>query len=130
MAACASACNRSANEDVGSGTIRLSDVAVDYHAPGSQPWYLTAAEAQVPTGGRVVEFAGNVRLRGTPAGDSEIAELRTERMSLDTVAERAETDHPVELAFGRHLMQARGMRADLKASSLSLQAEVHGVFTP
>lgn len=119
-----------ANEDVESGTIRLTDVAVDYHAPASRPWHLTAAEARVPTGGRVVEFAGNVRLTGKPSGGSEIAELRTERMSLDTVAERAETDHPVELAFGRHLVQARGMRADLKASSLRLQADVHGVFTP
>ena len=119
-----------AQEEVASGMIRLTEVAVDYHAPDSRPWQLTATEAQVPPGGRVVAFEGNVRLTGTPTGGSDTAELRTERMSLDTVAERAETDSPVELAFGRHLVQARGMRADLKASSLRLQAEVHGVFTP
>ncbi len=120
----------SANEDPASGMVRLAEVAVDYHAPTGQRWHLTATEARVPQAGQVVEFEGNVRLTGAPEGQLETAELRTARMTLDTVAERAESKSPVELAFGRHLMQARGMRADLKAGSLRLESEVNGVFTP
>ncbi len=120
----------SANEDPASGIVRLADVAVDYHTPNGRRWDLTAAEARVPPGGRVVEFEGDVHLRGVPGEDASVAELETERMTLDTVAETAQSNGPVELAFGTHRMQALGMRADLKAGTLKLVANVNGHFTP
>ena len=51
-------------------------------------------------------------------------------MTLDTVAETAQTNSPVELAFGMHRMHALGMRADLKAGNLRLVSDVNGHFTP
>jgi lipopolysaccharide export system protein LptC len=51
-------------------------------------------------------------------------------MLLDTEAELAQTRSEVELAFGRHRITAQGMRADLKAGSLRLVSDVHGLFTP
>ncbi len=120
----------SANEDPASGVVRLSDVAVDYHAPTGRLWHLTADEARVPPGGRVVEFEGDVRLTGQPGEDVRAAELHTARMMLDTVNEVAETRSPVELAFGTHRMHALGMHADLKAGNLRLQADVNGSFAP
>ena len=118
----------SANEDPASGIVRLSDVAVDYHAPTGRLWHLTAEEARVPPGGRVVEFEGDVRLAGQPGEDSRAAELHTPRMVLDTVAEIAETKSPVELAFGTNRMHALGMRADLKAGTLRLESNVNGLL--
>ena len=120
----------SANEDPASGVVRLSDVAVDYHAPTGRLWHLTANEARVPPGGRVVEFEGDVRLTGQPGEDPRAAELHTARMMLDTVAETAETQSPVELVFGTHRMHALGMHADLKAGSLRLRSDVNGNFAP
>lgn len=120
----------SATEDPESGAVRLADVAVDYHAPTGQSWTLTADEARVPPAGRVVEFAGDVRLTGAPGDQAETAELRTATMTLDTESERAQTKSPVQLAFGRHLMRARGMRADLKSGKLQLESDVNGVFVP
>jgi len=120
----------SANEDPASGVVRLADVAVDYHAPTGKDWHLTAAEARVPPGGRLVEFEGEVHLRGAPGDDAHPAELETARMTLDTVAETAQTNSPVELAFGMHRMHALGMRADLKAGNLKLVSDVNGHFTP
>jgi len=120
----------SANEDPASGVVRLSDVAVDYHAPTGRLWHLTANEARVPPGGRVVEFEGDVRLTGQPGEDPRAAELHTARMMLDTVAETAETQSPVELALGSHRMHALGMHADLKAGSLRLESNVNGNFAP
>lgn len=119
-----------ADEDPASGIVRLSDVAVNYHSPAGQLWVLTAETARVPQGGRVVDFEGDVLLAGVPAGRGAAAELRTARLSLDTVAEQAESREPVELAFGRHRIEARGMRADLKGGSLRLESDVHGLFTP
>jgi LPS export ABC transporter protein LptC len=120
----------SATEDPASGIVRLADVEVDYHAPTGQRWHLTADEARVPPAGRIVEFAGDVRLVGAPGAQPETAELRTATMTLDTETERAATRSPVQLAFGRHLMRARGMRADLKAGNLQLESDVNGVFAP
>lgn len=118
----------SANEDPASGVVRLSDVAVDYHAPTGRLWHLTSAEARVPPGGRIVEFEGDVRLTGQPAEAPQAAELYTARLALDTVGESAETRSSVELVFGTHRLRALGMRADLKMGTVHLESDVNGRF--
>jgi len=118
----------SANEDPASGVVRLSDVAVDYHAPTGRLWHLTSAEARVPPGGRVVEFEGDVRLTGQPAEAPQAAELYAARLALDTVGETAETRSSVELVFGTHRMRALGMRADLRMGIVHLESDVNGRF--
>jgi lipopolysaccharide export system protein LptC len=120
----------SATEDPGSGVVRLAEVAVDYHAPTGRDWELTSNEARVPQGGQTVEFEGEVRLAGLPGEDPGAAELHTPRLTLDTLAETAETQSPVELAFGPHRIRALGMRADLKAGTVRLESDVNGRFAP
>jgi LPS export ABC transporter protein LptC len=120
----------SAQEDPVSGLVRLSDVAVDYHAPTGRLWHLTSNEAHVPEGGRIVEFEGDVRLAGRPGDEPLPAELYAARMSLDTEGEVADTRSPVELVFGTHRIRALGMHADLKAGSLRLESDVNGRFVP
>ncbi len=120
----------SAVEVLADGQVELSQVVVDYHALEGQNWQLTAAQARVPHGGRIVEFEGDVRMSGRPGGGREPAELHTERLTLDTDLELASTQDPVTLAFGPHLMHARGLQADMKAGSVQLESEVHGVFSP
>jgi len=119
-----------AREDPASGIVNLAVVTLDYHVPTGRQWHLTSTEARLPRTGRIVELEGDVRLSGVPDGQSGTAELHTQMMTFDTETERAQTDSPVELAFGRHQVLARGMRVDLKAGNLSLEADVSGVFTP
>lgn len=116
----------SATEDPASGVVRLSDVAVDYHAPTGRLWHLTANEARVPPGGKTVEFEGDVKLAGRPGEDLGDAQLHTSRLQLDTVTEIADTRSPVELAFGASRMRAIGMRADLKGGTVRLESNVNG----
>ena len=104
----------SATQDPASGVVRLSEVAVDYHAPTGQTWHLTSDEARVPQGGNTVEFEGDVLLKGRPGDEPQVAELHTPRLTLDTVNEVADTRSPVELAFGNHRLRGLGMHADLK----------------
>lgn len=120
----------SANEEPSTGVVRLSEVAVDYHAPTGRLWHLTSESARVPPGGRTVDFEGDVRLAGQPGEDPRSAQLFSERLSLDTVGEVADTKSPVELVFGNHRMHALGMRADLKAGTLLLESNVSGRFAP
>ena len=120
----------SANEEPATGVVRLSEVVVDYHAPTGRLWHLTSESARVPPGGRTVDFEGDVRLAGQPGEDPRSAQLFSERLSLDTVGEVADTKSPVELVFGNHRMHALGMRADLKAGTLLLESNVSGRFAP
>lgn len=120
----------SANEDPSSGVVRLAEVAVDYYSPNERRWLLTAAEARVPPGGRVIEFEGDVRLNGTPGEGARQAELQTAQLQLDTVSEIAQTKSAVELVFGVHRMRAHGMRADLRKGNLRLESDVNGLFIP
>jgi LPS export ABC transporter protein LptC len=119
-----------ANEEPVSGVVTLREVVVDYHAQADQSWHLTSAEARVPRGAHEVEFEGDVHMNGRVGDLPGLAELSTARLTLDTAREHAETRDPVTLAFGRHLMHARGLQVDLKAGNLQLESEVHGLFTP
>lgn len=123
---------KSANavEDPASGIVTLSSVAVDYHAPTGRQWLLTARTGKVPPDSRVIEFEGEVTLTGPPEGGVSPAELRTSRLTLDTAAERAQTREAVELVFGPHRVQARGMMADLKGGNMRLESGVNGQFNP
>lgn len=119
-----------AHEDPVSGVVTLREVVVDYHALEGRSWHLTSDEARVPRGAHGVDFLGDVRMSGRAGDQPGLGELSTERLILDTASEHAETREPVTLAFGRHVMQARGMQVDLKAGNLQLESEVHGLFTP
>jgi LPS export ABC transporter protein LptC len=119
-----------ANEELANGVITLREVVVDYHSQTGQGWHLTSNEAHVPRGAHAVEFAGDVRMNGRPGDLPGLAELSTARLALDTAREHAGTSDPVTLAFGRHLMHATGMQVDLKAGSLQLESDVHGIFNP
>ncbi len=120
----------SANEEPSTGVVRQYEVVVDYHAPTGRLWHLTSESARVPPGGRTVDFEGDVRLAGQPGEDPRSAQLFSERLSLDTVGEVADTKSPVELVFGNHRMHALGMRADLKAGTMLLESNVSGRFAP
>ncbi len=119
-----------AREEPVSGAVTLREVVVDYHALAGQSWHLSSAEAVVPRGADAVEFSGDVRMSGRAGDQPGPGELSTGHLTFDTVRERAETRDPVTLAFGRHLMHARGLQVDLKAGKLRLESEVHGLFTP
>jgi LPS export ABC transporter protein LptC len=120
----------SASQDPATGVVRLSDVALDYHAPEGRTWHLTSNQAHVPQGGNTVEFEGDVLLTGRPGAEPQVAELHTPRLTLDTVGEVAHTRSPVELAFGVHRLRGVGMHADLKTGNLRLESDVSGHFTP
>jgi LPS export ABC transporter protein LptC len=119
-----------ATEDPVSGVVTLHEVVVDYHALEGQSWRLTSGEARVPRGAHAVDFLRDVRMSGRAGARPGLGELTTERLILDTATEHAETREEVTLAFGRHVMHARGMQVDLKAGNLRLESEVHGLFNP
>jgi len=127
-----------------SGVIDLERLEMNYHrntqaAAGDAPliagnpgeiWHLTSDHGQVREEGNDVELNGNVRVTGPPQGGVEPLSLTTETLRINTPTEFIETDAPVKLRWSGHELDAIGMRADLKAGTLSLESDVNGHFYP
>ncbi len=125
-----------------SGVIDLERLEMNYHrntqatageAPviGGKPgeiWHLTSDHGQVREEGNDVELNGNVRVTGPPQGGVEPLSLTTETLRINTPTEFIETDAAVKLRWSGHELDAVGMRADLKAGTLSLESDVNGHF--
>jgi LPS export ABC transporter protein LptC len=127
-----------------SGVIDLERLEMNYHrnalaVPGEAPviaanpsevWHLTSDHGQVREEGNDVQLNGNVRVTGPPQGSVEPLSLTTETLRINTPTEFIETDAPVKLRWSGHELNAVGMRADLKAGTLSLESDVNGHFFP
>ncbi len=125
-----------------SGVIDLERLDMNYHrntqaSAGDAPmssgipgevWHLTSDHGQVREEGNDVELTGNVRVTGPPQGDVEPLSLTTETLRINTPTEFIETDAAVKLRWSGHELDAVGMRADLKAGTLSLESDVNGHF--
>ena len=126
------------------GVIDIEHLEMDYH-PGAQPrvagestptgtaasevWHLKSDRGQVRANGDDVQLTGNVRVTGPAPGSGEPLTLNTESMRINTPTEFIETEEPVVMRWSGHELRGRGMKADLKAGTLSLESDVHGKFT-
>jgi LPS export ABC transporter protein LptC len=119
-----------------SGVIDLERLDMDYHrktqagTATGEVWHLTSDAGQVRAGGDDVALTGNVRVTGPAQGGAEPLSLTTESLRINTPTEFIETDAPVKLRWSGHEIDARGMKADLKAGTLSLESDVNGHFFP
>jgi len=128
-----------------SGVIELEDLAMNYHiestdqAPGepapavvasADVWHLTSDHGEVRANGDDVQLTGNVRVVGPAPGSGEPLSLTTESIRINTPTQFIETSAPVKLRWSGHVLDARGMQADLKAGTLRLESDVNGHFYP
>lgn len=111
--------------------VLLSNVKVEYQAPGGQTWEMVGDNAHVQPGGKVVDVSGNVRLEGAPsASDPTPAIMHADTMSYDVTNGIATTKGDVRIDFGRHFQTAHGMTANLKDQTIRLESKVNGRFYP
>jgi len=127
-----------------SGIIELEGLAMDYHiSPDKLPgesasagpastdlWHLTSDHGEVRANGDDVQLNGNVRVVGPAPGSGEPLSLTTESIRINTPTQFIETSAPVKLRWSGHVLDARGMQADLKAGTLRLESDVNGHFYP
>ncbi len=107
--------------------IVITDVHLNYfQAPGKE-WLLTAQRGLIPEDSRIVQFAGDVKLRPADASDTF---LRTERLAIDTVRNVAYSlASPVALRFGQHALTVQNFTADLNTEKVRLES-VNGRSEP
>lgn len=112
------------------GRVEFSTVAVKFSGGAGGPWSLDADRGWAWPDTERVELEGNVVMQSLRQPLARAATVRTPRLTL-LVAERlATSDAPVSLDFGRHQLDAIGLRADLDRETLRLDSKVNGRFTP
>jgi LPS export ABC transporter protein LptC len=124
------------------GVIELEKLHMNYHpgaeagvpgearapAAAGETWHLTSDRGQVRADGDDVLLSGNVQVTGPAPGSGEPLALTTEELRINTPTEFIETRAPVRLRWSGHVLDARGLQADLKAGTLRLESDVHGRF--
>jgi lipopolysaccharide export system protein LptC len=111
--------------------VSLSNVKVDYQAPGGQTWEMVGDTAHVQPGGKIIDVAGNVRLEGAPSASNPTpAIMHADTMSYDVPNGIASTKGDVRIDFGKHMQTAHGLTANLKDQTIRLESKVNGHFHP
>jgi lipopolysaccharide export system protein LptC len=112
------------------GSVQLDGVRMSYRGESTNQWSLSATQGVLRENNERIELAGDVRVVGIVAGTSDLAQIRTERLSFDAVSEIATTSEPVTLALGRNELHGTGLYASLKDRQVRLESGVHGSFSP
>jgi LPS export ABC transporter protein LptC len=111
--------------------VQLSNVKVEYQAPGGQTWEMVGDTAHVQPGGKIVDVEGHVRLEGAPsASDPTPAIMHADTMRYDVTNGIASSKGDVRIDFGKHVQTARGLTANMKDQTIRLESKVNGRFQP
>jgi LPS export ABC transporter protein LptC len=109
-------------------SVRMSQLELDYRTMESGDWHVTAREGEMPADRKSIRLAGDVAITGTESRGEAL--IRTERLSYDIDNAIVQTEEPVSVRFGQHLLKARGLRAELNAGTIKLESDVNGRFDP
>jgi LPS export ABC transporter protein LptC len=109
-------------------SVRMSQLELDYRTKESGDWHVTAREGEMPADRKSIRLAGDVAITGAESGGEAL--IRTERLSYDIDDAIVQTEDPVSVRFGQHLLTARGLRAELNAGTIKLESDVNGRFAP
>ncbi len=115
-------------QDPASQAIQLENMKLVYRVDPDREWTLTARNGHVPPASRVLDLSGDVQIQGLPGIGAVPAQVRTERLHLDTVNNIATTKSRVDIVWGKRRISTMGLKADLKAEKLQLESSVHGRF--
>jgi lipopolysaccharide export system protein LptC len=110
--------------------VALYNVRVNYDAPGGQTWVLVGDTAHVQPGGKIIDVAGNVRLQAENPGTAGSAVIHTDLLSYNVPETIASTKSDVRIDYGKHVLTARGLSANLKERTIRLESKVNGRFLP
>jgi LPS export ABC transporter protein LptC len=110
--------------------IALTNVRVDYQAPGGESWILLGDTGRVETGGKIVDVAGNVKLSEVSTDRAGPAVLHTDTLRYDVANGIASTSSDVRIDFGPHALTGRGLVANMKDRTMRLESRVNGRFQP
>lgn len=110
-------------------SIELQQVTLDYQSDPDARWLLTADRGQLAAGSHIIDFSGAVSIKPQDQADDPV-ELRTDRLSVDTLNNIAIAPGQVSIDMDRQRLTAIGLKYDLKRQTLRLESSLHGQFQP
>lgn len=119
---------RTAEQRLADQSVDLTDISLDYPTRKYGNWHATARTGHMPPDRKSIELEGDVVM--TSALEQGDTVIRTDHLNYDIDGGVVQTADPVAVRFGPHVLNARGMRADLNAQTLRLESRVNGRFAP
>lgn len=109
-------------------SVEVFDPRIRYFVSGSPPWHISADHALLPSGGRLVELAGHVKMQHLGDNGGAPLNIETDKMNVNLNANIASTTDPVVITQGPSRMTGTGMQAYLNDNRLILQSQVRGAY--
>jgi LPS export ABC transporter protein LptC len=110
--------------------VAFEQVQMTFRDANGQTWTGRADAGELATDTGKVDLKGNVHVNGVLPGSSQMADLSTETLSVDTHEDLITTSDPVAVNQAGRQLQAKGLLAALKERHLVLESNVRGTFTP
>jgi LPS export ABC transporter protein LptC len=117
------------------GQIEAHDLTLHYDPPGkdmdpNHRWTLTAAGAQLPEASDVVKLAGRVKVQGrVPQSPAPIL-FQAEKLDYNLRTQDLASAAPFELQWGGSQFSGRGLKANIKLGTVSVESDTHGKIVP
>jgi LPS export ABC transporter protein LptC len=110
--------------------VEFEQVQMSFRDANGQTWKGRADQGELATDTGKVDLSGNVHVNGLLPGSEQMADLTSEKLSVDTHEDIISTAEPVTVnSVGRQL-KSKGMVATLKEHHLVLESNVRGTLTP
>jgi LPS export ABC transporter protein LptC len=114
-----------------SNEVALFNVKVDYQPPEGEAWTMYGDTAQVEQAANIVHVQGNVRLQGEATGRGGLVPvIRSDSLNYDVSQQIVTTHDDVHVDYGKNILTAHGLWANLKDRTMRLESKVHGIFHP
>jgi LPS export ABC transporter protein LptC len=110
--------------------VEFEQVQMSFRDNDGQIWKGRADRGELTTETGKVDLSGNVHVNGLLPGSSQMADLATEMVSVDTHENIIATAEPVTVSSTGRLLKSTGLVATLKEHHLVLESNVRGTFTP
>jgi len=110
--------------------VEFEQVQMSFRDTEGQTWQGRADHGELTTETGKVDLSGNVHVNGLLPGSQQMADLATEKISVDTHEDIISTAEPVTVNSTGRQLRSTGLIATLKEHHLVLQSNVRGTLTP
>jgi LPS export ABC transporter protein LptC len=110
--------------------VEFETVQMSFRDADGQLWKGRADEGELTTETGKVDLAGDVHVNGLLPGSDQMADLATEKLSVDTHENIITTSEPVTVISPGRQLKSKGMVATLNEHHLVLESNVRGSLTP
>ena len=113
------------------GAIEAHDLTLHYDPPGKQAdasrrWTLTATGAQLPEASDVVKLAGSVKVQGRVPQSPAPIRFQSEKLDYNLRTQDLVSDADFEFLWGGSRFTGRGLKANIKQGTVSVESQTNG----